>query len=482
MKEKKIVAKEGYLTLAVGDKKYLEMALNLALSIKLKDHRPICLLHDKDKIPEKYQQYFNRLIKIQPEDLIVGCTNKIKLFKYSPFEKTLFIDADSLLIKNDIDFFWNELKKYHFTVQGTKKIEGSWGPIEIKSYISKMHLPYLYITNSGIMYFDKSEISKKVFNKMNYYYAYERDKVSWQFKGVAGQYQDEPIISTAMAYYKIEAFPWKIDGNSLMSSSLESEDYKIDIFKGTCSFTKRKTIKVSPTICHFCELEPNEIYKKETNKLREYLLEKNVNPLIKEHAEKNKDFFFIQIGANDGKRDFIHNYTSKYKWKGILIEPVKYLFKRLVKNYQGIDNLTFENVAISNKNEFRDFYRLKETKDNLPTWYDLLGSFNPKIILEHKDRIPNIENYLITEKVKCITFDNLIRKYNVKNIDLLQIDAEGYDYEIIKSIDFSKIKPKMIFYEHSHLNSKDMQECRNFLRKKGYSLIKKGPDTLAFIQ
>jgi hypothetical protein len=64
----------------------------------------------------------------------------------------------------------------------------------------------------------------------------------------------------------------------------------------------------------------------------------------------------------------------------------------------------------------------------------------------------------------------------------LNIDTEGYDFEIIKLIDFSEIKPSMILYEHIHLNAMDSTQCMNLLKDKGYSLIIQGKDTFAFLK
>ena len=47
--------------------------------------------------------------------------------------------------------------------------------------------------------------------------------------------------------------------------------------------------------------------------------------------------------------------------------------------------------------------------------------------------------------------DTLLDRHHVKKIDLLQIDVEGYDYELLKSFNFERIKPQLIRYEHRHL-------------------------------
>lgn len=190
------------------------------------------------------------------------------------------------------------------------------------------------------------------------------------------------------------------------------------------------------------------------------------------YADRQKDFFIVEIGAHDGiSGDPIHGYIIKYKWKGILAEPVKYLFDKLVSNYKGQENLIFENVAIGDKNETRDLYRLKQSGDNMPSWYDQLGSFRLDVVLKHKDSIPKIEDYLITERVNCVTLKDLLQKHNMTKVDLLQIDVEGYEYEIIKSIDFNAIRPKIIHYENKHLNINDHKECIALLKAKGYTVF-----------
>lgn len=198
-------------------------------------------------------------------------------------------------------------------------------------------------------------------------------------------------------------------------------------------------------------------------------------------TKKDPNFFFIQVGSGDGiKEDLIHSYVIKFHWRGILLEPVRYVFEGLVRNYKDERNLIFENIAISDTTSVRNFYYLKETSDPLPSWYDMLGSFLIDNVLKHKRSIPNIEKYIVVEKVRTITVEDLIKKHNVKKLDLLYIDAEGYDYEILKQLRFSNIKPRMILFEHKHLKEDDYRQSQKLLRKNNYFLIKLECDTFAF--
>ncbi|MDD5217486.1 MAG: FkbM family methyltransferase [Candidatus Omnitrophica bacterium] len=206
-----------------------------------------------------------------------------------------------------------------------------------------------------------------------------------------------------------------------------------------------------------------------------------VRLLVDKYAKSKTDFFFVEIGAGDGVcNDFIHDFILKYHWHGVLIEPVQYLYEKLVRQYKGVSRLSFENVAISDRQETRDFYHLRETSDAMPVWYDQLGSFNRDVVMSHKDEIPNLEEYLMKEPVPCVTLTSVFEKYHIRHLDLLQIDAEGFDYEIIKSIPFGDLRPQMIRYEHKHLKPVVQEECLRFLRREGYAVLPEGCDTFAY--
>src|SRR5437773_4508030 len=57
------------------------------------------------------------------------------------------------------------------------------------------------------------------------------------------------------------------------------------------------------------------------------------------------EFTFVQIGASDGVRsDPIHQYVTKYHWRGVLVEPQRDVFRSLCANYSAETQLRFENV------------------------------------------------------------------------------------------------------------------------------------------
>ncbi len=173
----------------------------------------------------------------------------------------------------------------------------------------------------------------------------------------------------------------------------------------------------------------------------------------------------------------------KYGWHGIVVEPVPYLFKRLKETYAGQVGIAFENVAIGAEDGYKTFYRIKENAEpQNPYYYEYLGSFRKEVVLKHRYLIPHFDKYFMSEEIRCVSFTTLIDTHGVQKIDVLHIDTEGYDYEIIKTIPFERIRPHMILYEHSHLSATDKRACQVLLKEKGYRLRRMYKDTLAYTE
>ena len=188
-------------------------------------------------------------------------------------------------------------------------------------------------------------------------------------------------------------------------------------------------------------------------------------------------FDLIVIGSCHGF--WIENDVKKCSNKVLLIEPVKYNFDQLKKRFKNYKNIIFENVAIGDKNELIDFFHVLESSiDKLKKhWASGIGSFSKEHILKHRTkRFQITEEDIRCIKIKAITFNKLIEKYKIEYINKLMIDAEGFDYNIIKSIDFKKIFIKEIIFEKKHLSTtfqigSKLNEIKALLVKEKYKLF-----------
>jgi hypothetical protein len=77
------------------------------------------------------------------------------------------------------------------------------------------------------------------------------------------------------------------------------------------------------------------------------------------------------------------------------------------------------------------------------------------------------------------TFASLLEHHGFGRPDLVLIDTEGYDSTIIRHIDFEAHGPRLLIYEHFHLDPDDRASTREHLRARGYETMEEGFDTFA---
>jgi FkbM family methyltransferase len=183
------------------------------------------------------------------------------------------------------------------------------------------------------------------------------------------------------------------------------------------------------------------------------------------------DFFFVQVGANDGVfDDEINTMIKRYRWHGILLEPQADVFKALVKNYGGADHLIFENAALAHADGEMEFYTVPGKSE--------LGSLKPDLLASWFGA-----SEVIKTKVNTVSVQTLLAKHAISNVDLLQIDTEGFDCEVIKMFLSAGIRPTVINYEHLLLSNTDRMDCIKLLGGLGYKMLQAGPrrfDTVAY--
>lgn len=184
---------------------------------------------------------------------------------------------------------------------------------------------------------------------------------------------------------------------------------------------------------------------------------------------RNTHSFIVQIGSNDGVTGdpIYHLARSRFRSKVLLVEPVPYLFEKLKQNYPDRRRFIFENVAINDGSKQQFYYVRKEVVnelEHLPVWYDQLGSFYKENIIKHLNGVltPHIEEITI----EGITLEELFKKNEVKALDLLHIDTEGYDWKILSQLNLNIIKPTIILFEHKHLQETERKRAISFLEQE----------------
>jgi FkbM family methyltransferase len=179
---------------------------------------------------------------------------------------------------------------------------------------------------------------------------------------------------------------------------------------------------------------------------------------------------YVIIGAMDGisHDNFINNIKHKNLDLVIFVEPVGYYFEKLKINASVLNgNIYFENCAISNISEDVEIVSLNpKYKELYPKWYDGCSCVyeNGNYLNQHINNIQD-EHKMIT-KSKAYTISDVLKKYNIKKIDYLQIDTEGYDERILNSFDILSYGIKFLKFE-KYFDELDKKIIKK-IKKYGY--------------
>lgn len=132
---------------------------------------------------------------------------------------------------------------------------------------------------------------------------------------------------------------------------------------------------------------------------------------------KNNDIVF-DIGARDSNLPLL-NKNAKY----FLFEPIQFNYDKLLNKFGEFNNVILCNKGLSDKDETVKIYIESESINKRSDINYIWKTVNPS-------RVINGE----TEDIKLITLKTYIEENDIKKIDVMKVDVEGYEYNVIKGL------------------------------------------------
>jgi FkbM family methyltransferase len=188
---------------------------------------------------------------------------------------------------------------------------------------------------------------------------------------------------------------------------------------------------------------------------------------------KNAPIIVLDIGTHKGETIdfFIKNLNID---KIYSCEPNVKIFSKLKKNKKYQNNkIKLFNLALGNTNEKKELNILKDSSSSTFNKIDIKTKY-----FERKKKIISYfsksSQYFVEKQIVqiCKTSD-FIKNNFIKNINILKIDTEGYEYNILQGIEEDQFKfIKLIYFEHHYdlmLRKKyKFRDINELLIKKGF--------------
>lgn len=196
--------RRGFVTIATGKEMYYELALNLLHSYRLfaSSDVPFAILCDRH---HACTEEFDEVVIM--EDASCTYMDKLQLFRYSPFDETIFIDADALILR-DPNELWDD-----FANGSDVSCYGTTIPLESREgwyYYKDMgrfqdQLRYGIQMHGGLYYFRNTELSHKVFSQAIEIAHHYTDYRFAHFAKPA----DEPVLALSMGLFDCKPYSVK---------------------------------------------------------------------------------------------------------------------------------------------------------------------------------------------------------------------------------------------------------------------------------
>jgi len=125
---------------------------------------------------------------------------------------------------------------------------------------------------------------------------------------------------------------------------------------------------------------------------------------------------------------------------------------------------------LSEKDGKRSFFRVDAETHGLSRWSEQISSFERAHVELHLGlKHPGFPaEAIVEEQVECRAAEALLEAQNLLPLRLLQIDAEGYDGQLVRSFPFHRTQPDLIRFEAMNLEQADLDSTLEHLVQAGY--------------
>ena len=222
---------KGVLIIATGHPNYIRMAFNLAFSIKFKSNIPIAVAHSEglnEHLNDNEKMFIDQFITV-PKEYYTHEGNiehpmvKTRMYDLSPFDQTIYLDADTIFFQErPIDDWFKDLEgqEVSFQCEHKWKMGDEWGCLwtsdgsdsnkglsQIKEIYSLPDDRTIYEMQSSFMYFEKGEKAKAFYDTAKEIYIAR----PFNFFVWANGIPDELVfnISTAINEIELKTLPYK---------------------------------------------------------------------------------------------------------------------------------------------------------------------------------------------------------------------------------------------------------------------------------
>lgn len=172
-----------------------------------------------------------------------------------------------------------------------------------------------------------------------------------------------------------------------------------------------------------------------------------------------REGYFLDIGACDGV-SFSNSYLleDEYKWKGLLIEPMKSIIPVLKEKRP--NSMIIEKAAYSESGKILSFCENRDDK--------MISGLDGYVDKEFQVKQYNKVHFWESYDVETVTISDLLKEHKYPQfIEYVSLDVEGAELEVLKGMDFQTYTYGIMNIEHNYVEPRRSQ-IKELLLENGY--------------
>jgi FkbM family methyltransferase len=180
----------------------------------------------------------------------------------------------------------------------------------------------------------------------------------------------------------------------------------------------------------------------------------------------------LQIGAFDGEsNDPLAGRVLNSCRRAVLVEPQPAVAARLRRRHEALGSSRGRIMVVE--------AAVSDVDGHARMFADAPDSPRASLLPGHQARFARSGSHGFT--VETMRPQTLLSRFSLPVPDLLQVDAEGMDWRIVRQFFDAGMLPMIVNFEHLHLPRDQREEARARLSAEGYSWCEHGWDTTAVL-
>ncbi len=203
----------------------------------------------------------------------------------------------------------------------------------------------------------------------------------------------------------------------------------------------------------------------------DFFYQKKIIKFFKSKLAEKKLIFF-DVGSHYGETvDLFGKYLKMEEFHCFEASPKNFdILKNKIRNHKFKAVCNINNFGVGEKN-YETF--INQTTESSSSTINKINVKSNYFLRKLKVlNISDVDNYIQRVPIKIISLDYYIKKNNIKLIDILKIDTEGFEFDVLKGLKDNFHIVSYIYFEHHYDNMIEknytFSDIHNFLKNLGF--------------